>query len=300
MTEIQLSELICMDSPQAIFEEVRNILSKVFPNINTDKLDCAFEAATHLFLGKYPGYRSCLAKYHDLQHTTDAFLAMARLIHGCVIAGEELKPQNAILSLIATLFHDSGYIQEENDIEGTGAKYTLVHVQRSALFLKKYGRLHNMADYEIEMGTAMILNTELRADPASITIRDKDCALLGRMLGAADLLAQMADRTYLEKILLLYSEFKEGGIGNFENEIDLLRKSLEFFDVIEKRLLSFKHWGDYMQNHFKSRWDLDSDLYGQAIEKHKQYLGKLVKMSDAEVLSNLRRGKAADKHSPLP
>ena len=34
--------------------------------------------------------------------------------------------------------HDTGYIQTLDDNFGTGAKYTLQHVSRSILFMKKY------------------------------------------------------------------------------------------------------------------------------------------------------------------
>jgi len=297
MPEIQLSELVCMDSPQAVLEEVRLILGKALPGINTDPVDCAFEAAISLFIGEYPGYRSCLAKYHDLHHTTDVFLAMARLIHGCLLSGAKLSRERVFISLDAALFHDAGYIQEDHDTEGTGAKYTAVHVRRSAEFFKKYGQHHNMDLPEIEAGMSMILNTDIKTDVSSIKFQDDECALLGQMLGAADLLAQMADRTYLEKLLHLYREFEEGGIGGFENETDLLRKSLNFFNMIEDRLSAFNVCGDYMRNHFRARWDLDMDLYGKAMARHKKYLEKLVKMSDNEMLANLRRGNAESKAS---
>jgi len=46
--------------------------------------------------------------------------------------------QLAINLLNAALFHDTGYIQEKSDDEGTGAKYTSIHVKRSIQFLDKH------------------------------------------------------------------------------------------------------------------------------------------------------------------
>jgi len=70
-----------------------------------------------------------------LRHTTDTFLAMARMIHGATLEGETFSERHINLGLIAALLHDSGYIQSESDLQGTGAKYTASHVQRSIDFL---------------------------------------------------------------------------------------------------------------------------------------------------------------------
>ena len=78
------------------------------------------------------------------------------------------------------------------------------------------------------------------ADPRDIT--------LGHLLGTADMIAQMADRCYLEKCRdRLYAEFVLGGValpfsdGNpqvkYASGLDLLRQTPEFVsDVREKRL----------------------------------------------------------------
>ena len=91
-----------------------------------------------LFRGNYPGYQKCNTWYHDLKHTTDCLLAMARLLHGASLNGLPLPDRDVVLGLTAALFHDTGYIQAEDDLEGTGAKYTLVHVERSVAFMEKY------------------------------------------------------------------------------------------------------------------------------------------------------------------
>ena len=44
--------------------------------------------------------------------------------------------------------------------------------------------------------------------------------ILGKMLGTADLLGQMSDRTYLEKLPFLYLEFKHAGIDGVGTELD--------------------------------------------------------------------------------
>ena len=37
------------------------------------------------------GYRACNTRYHDVDHTTAITLAMIRLIHGAVAAGERFE-----------------------------------------------------------------------------------------------------------------------------------------------------------------------------------------------------------------
>jgi hypothetical protein len=63
---------------------------------------------------------------------------MARLMHGASLNGLTLPERDTALGLIAALFHDTGYIQSDTDVVGTGAKYTLVHVERSLAFIEIY------------------------------------------------------------------------------------------------------------------------------------------------------------------
>jgi hypothetical protein len=116
------------------------------------------------------------------------------------------------------------------------------------------------------------------------------------MLGAADLLAQMADRTYLSKLLFLYHEFREGKVGDYESEVDLLRKTVGFFDFINHRLetvLGATH--RLMRSHFASRWGIHGDLYDEAIEKQKNYLKQILEMSDTDPRDYLRREGIVDR-----
>ncbi len=56
------------------------------------------------------------------------------------------------------------------------------------------------------------------------------------MLGSADLLGQMSDRAYLEKLLFLYKEFREAGIPGFNTEFDIIRKTVDFYEITVQRL----------------------------------------------------------------
>ena len=291
----QLSNLIPMDSPQAVLEEVKFILSRISTDLDPTPLTAAFHMIVDLFSGQYPGYRACNTEFHDIHHTNHVFLAMARLIHGAVVDGEKLSPHQTTLGLMAAMFHDSGYIQEISDTTGTGAKYTVNHVDRSMDLFAKFGERIGMPNRDISSVQAIILCTNLSVDIDTIKFRDALIRLLGQLMGAADVLAQMADRIYIEKLLFLYREFRESGMGGYDSELDLLRKTVGFYDFITKRLSSSLGGVDrFMRSHFRTRWDIDQDLYKIAIAKQKGYLRDILQAPDASLLDHLKRGGIAE------
>jgi len=292
----QFAALIRMDSPEAVLEEVQVILKLISADFDTKPVALAFNTTVNLFNGNYPGYRACNTEYHDLRHTTDAFLSMARLIHGAVLDGKNFSDRHIILGLIAALFHDTGYIQEEHDIEGTGAKHTKNHVQRSMDFLKQSGPKHGLTDTEIAAAQTMILCTEFTVGITAVEFPGAEIELLGKMLGTADLLAQTADRTYLEKLLFLYREFKEAGIGDYQSEVDLLKKTIGFYDFIARRIATVLDATDrFMHSHFASRWNINANLYQRAIEKQRDYLQQILEIPDSDPRDHLKRDGIVNK-----
>lgn len=296
MNDLQLSNLIPMESPEAVLEEAIVILDLISPDFDAVPVDSAFKATVNLFNGKYPGYRACNTEYHDLHHTIDTFLAMARLIHGAVLDGETFTGRQILLGLVTALLHDAGYIQEEHDTEGTGSKYTASHVQRSMDFLERHGSELGLSYEEIVEGRAIILCTDLAVDISTIGFASAKGELLGKMLGTADILAQMADRIYLEKLMFLYHEFKEAGIGDYESEVDLLRKTLAFYDFIAWRLKTTLDAIDrFMSSHFTLRWSIKENLYHVAIEKQKKHLRKIMEIPNSDPRNHLKRDGIVDK-----
>lgn len=291
----KLSDLIPMDSPSAVLDEVKIILNMISPTFNDAKVTSVFILTLNLYNGNYQGYQACNTEYHDLQHTTDTFLAMARLIHGAIIHGASFTDHEINLGLSAALLHDAGYIQKRHDKHGTGAKYTANHVQRSMDFFEHYGHEYGLSDQDISAGRTMILCTDLTANLSNINFPSKNIAVLGQMLGAADFLAQMADRIYLEKLLFLYQEFKEAKVGGYESEIDLLKKTVGFYDFIAKRMSTALGMTDqFMIHHFVARWGIMNDLYREAIEGQKNYL-KQILSQDSDPRDYLRRNEIVAK-----
>lgn len=285
-----------MESPEAVLEEAIVILNLISPDFDAVPVGSAFKATVNLFNGKYPGYRACNTEYHDLHHTIDTFLAMVRLIHGAVLDGETFTDRQILLGLVAALLHDAGYIQEEHDTEGTGSKYTTSHVQRSMNFLEGHGSEFGLSYEEIVEGRAIILCTDLSVDISTIEFASAKGKMLGKMLGSADILAQMADRIYLEKLMFLYHEFKEAGIADYKSDVDLLRKTLAFYDFIARRLKTTLDAIDrFMSSHFALRWGIKENLYHVAIEKQKKHLHKIMEIPNSDPRNHLKRDGIVDK-----
>jgi hypothetical protein len=291
MKEMQLSRIVNMENPQSVLDEVRTIALMMFQEFNFDTLDQIFKDIVRLFKGEYPGYRECNTEYHNLKHTTDTFLAMARLVHGAFVSGENFSREQITLGLICALMHDTGYIQTLDDDIGTGAKYTGIDTKRSIVFMDKYIADSGFSKEDFKYYPNILICTGLDTEIKEIQFDSLQTELMCKILGTADLLGQMADRTYLEKLLFLFYEFKEGGIMGYDNELDLLKKTMDFYDMTQKRFANKLDWmNKYMRYHFKARWNLDKDLYMEAIEKHISYLRFILENYEKDYRGHLKRG----------
>jgi hypothetical protein len=292
-----------MDSPQSIFDEVKLIASLIKPDFNYLHLDKAYADVYHLFQGEYPGYRKCNTLYHDFRHTLAVFLAMARLMHGYVVSEKIGFTEKEInIGLISALMHDTGYQQTTDDTEGTGAKHTLTHVQRSIDFVRHFYRDDEYFRDSLISFQDILNCTGLKEKVREIEFTAPNIRLLGLMLGTADLLGQMADRHYLEKLVFLFHEFQEANIDTFSSELDLLKKTIDFYEATKKRFATdFGGVNRYMASHFQNRWETDDDLYQTGIERNIRYLNIVLKSDEAEYRHHLRRAdlmKIIEKEKP--
>jgi hypothetical protein len=280
MLNTKLYDLVRTDSAEALLDEVLLILKRISPDFDDAAVTHAYITAIGLYEGMYTGYQACNTEFHDLRHSMETFLAMARLIHGATLDGKVFSHEQITLGLTASILHDAGYIQENGDRVGTGAKHTGTHVQRSMNFLAHYGKDQGLSRESIAAGRAMILCTDLSVDFRTIVFPSTEIELLGKILGTADLLAQMADRTYLEKLLFLYHEFSEAKIGGYESEVDLLKKTVEFYEFIAHRLETTLDASDrFMASHFAARWNIPKNLYHESILRQKNYLTQILQKS---------------------
>jgi hypothetical protein len=115
LSQNDVSNRVNVEDPQAVKKMVLDIFGQRYPHYSWVVLERAFDDAYALFTGQYPGYLACDTPYHDLRHTMDITLAMTRLIDGHDKSHGErdrLGPERALLGVITSLFHDSGYMRQ--------------------------------------------------------------------------------------------------------------------------------------------------------------------------------------------
>ncbi|MBN2124286.1 MAG: HD domain-containing protein [Deltaproteobacteria bacterium] len=291
-------DLRFITDPEDVLEEIRTIVSRMGGPFEVDLFEGMYRETVRLFRGECPGYRACNTKYHNLEHTVSVVLATARLMHGCSLHAQMFQPRNVLLSLVAALLHDVGLIQSEDDTEGTGAKYTVGHEERSVVFLERHLPERGFSYLEIADCASFIRCTILSLPPSAISFSSPECEVIGKIVGTADLLAQMADRCYLEKLLLLFREFEEACLPGFDSELTLLKKTIDFYRNVTRTRLNKQLGGvhAHMAAHFRNRWGVDRDLYAESISKNMDYLKSLTIHCEESItcyLKNLRRGGIA-------
>jgi hypothetical protein len=269
-----------------VYTAVSDLLTARYLGVQLATLRDAFDTFTKLYAGTLPGYYGCDTWYHDAQHSLDCALAMARLVDGhdrSVAESERLGEHRAMLGIIIALFHDAGYIRKAGDKAENGAEFTLNHVRRSGEFLADYLPGIGFED-DVERTRQLVHFTGYEMALDKIEVSDPKDRLLGYMLGTADILAQTADRCYLEKCRdFLYHEFEICGLAGagtadgpkpiYSSPEDLLLKSPEFNRKLwEERLDGyFESCYRYMDRHFGS-----GNPYVDTIHDHMRRLDALI------------------------
>jgi hypothetical protein len=195
----------------AVQNEVQSIFSALFPEASGTFIPESFAWAEEWFSGRYPGYQAIDARYHDLEHTLQGTLCLARILRGRHFAGVRpvLTPKAFELGLYAILMHDTGYLKRVDDTEGTGAKYTATHVRRSGEFARQFLSEKGFNASDTHSVQNMIRCTGVNVDLSTIPFTSELERAVGFALGTADLLGQMAATDYVEKLPVLYLEFAE-------------------------------------------------------------------------------------------
>jgi hypothetical protein len=120
----------------------------------------------------------------------DCLLVTAKLIHGASLNGIVFTQRDVTLGLISALMHDTGYIQAEEDNTGTGAKYTVCHIQRSIEFMKKYFHDNAFPSEYLPICSNFLRCTGLDVKIAEIKFQSREHEILGQIVGTATLLGK--------------------------------------------------------------------------------------------------------------
>lgn len=252
-----------------VLDEIKTIYKEHYNETNIENIKTIFNDIIDLFSGKKHGFQKCDTVYHNLQHTLQVIFVFLKIIQGWNQKEKSSKISKEFIhiGIIAALLHDVGYLKTEDDVDGTGGKYTFIHIQRGIDFARNYLFMRGFGEDQIGSVKNILICTGLKIDYKSFPFRSRDERIIGYALGTADLIAQMAAEDYPEKLPLLYSEFEEAyqheGIENlkrsgaliFESADDLIKKTPFFYEKIVKNRLKrmgsmYKYLSDDSTNHY--------------------------------------------------
>ena len=298
LSQNDVTNRVNVEDPERVRDVVLGLFHARFPGADVSPLTHAFDDFRALFEGRFPGYLACDTLYHDMRHTLDMTLAMARLLDGherSAAPAERLGPRRAMLGVMVALLHDSGYLKRnsEADIEN-GAVFTKIHVSRSADFISAYlPRLGFGA--QAALAAQLVHFTGYEMEIEDIRVEEPKDRLLGCMVGTADLIGQMSDRMYLEKCReFLYREFVLGRVAReqlvdgreivrYTSPQDLIVKTPGFYEYVARTRIEKKLGGvvRYVQSHFDG-----PDLYQAEIDRNIDFLRRAIESAE---LDRLRR-----------
>ena len=286
-----------VEDPAQVRDSVLALFSARYPGADFTALRRGFNDFTALFSGCYPGYLACDTLYHDMRHSLDMTLALARLVDGhdrVVGESEQIGPRRAALGVLVALLHDSGYLKRSSEAAvDNGAVFTKVHVSRSADFIASYLPKIAFAE-EAQLASRLVHFTGYEMDVDDIRVDDPRDRTVGCMVGAADLIGQMSDRMYLEKVRsFLYEEFVWGQIARevidgrevvrYTSADDLIIKTPGFYEYVARSRIEKKLGGvdRYAEAHFGG-----ASLYQTEIERNMNFLRATIETAE---LHRLRR-----------
>ena len=293
-----VSNRINVETPVAVRDAVLELFAARYPGSDFKPLERGFADFWALFTGRYPGYLACDTLYHDLRHTLDMTLAMARLIDGhdrSCTPTDRLGARRAMLGILIALLHDSGYLKRSSEAAvGNGAVFTKVHVSRSADFISAYLPKIGFAR-EASLASRLVHFTGYEMDVADIQVEDPRDRMIGFMVGTADLIGQMSDRMYLEKVRrFLYEEFVWAKIARerlpdgreivrYSSPEDLILKTPSFYEHVARTRIDRKlgRADRFADSHFDG-----PSLYQAEIDRNMGFLREAIDTAD---LNRLRR-----------
>lgn len=297
-----------VEDPEQVRDSVVRLLGARFPGSDLAPIARGFDDFRALFEGTFPGYLACDTLYHDMRHTLDMTLAMARLIDGherSSAPADRLGPRRAMLGVLIALLHDSGYVKRNSEAQvPNGAVYTKVHVSRSADFMSAYLPPLGFA-VEAPLAARLVHFTGYEMEIDDIRVEDPKDRMLGWMVGTADLIGQMSDRMYLEKCRdFLYQEFVWGEVAReklsdgrevvrYASPEDLIIKTPGFYEYVARSRIERKlgNVDRYAESHFDG-----PNLYQSEIDRNMVFLRRLVETADFGRMRRFCYSLSAQRH----
>ncbi|MCU0518821.1 MAG: metal-dependent phosphohydrolase [Oscillatoria sp. Prado101] len=216
------------------------------------------------------------ALYHNVEHTILVSLVGQEVLRGKHIREGGVSCEDWLHFTISLLCHDIGYVKgvcrKDRPAEGlyatgidgkmvilpagaTDASLTPYHVDRGKLFINERFGGHRLIDAEV-----IKRNIELTRFPVPKDEDHQDTINYPGLVRAADLIGQLSDPRYLQKISALFYEFEETGAN---------------------KGLGYRHPGDLRQNYPKFYWNVvyayiqDGLRYLELTQEGKQIIANL-------------------------
>ena len=298
LNQNDVTNRVNVEDPVRVRDAILTLYAARYPGADLAALERAFGDFKALFEGTFPGYLACDTLYHDMRHTLDMTLALARLVDGhdraCATA-DRLGPRRAVLAVLIALLHDSGYLKRtsESTVEN-GAVFTKTHVSRGADFLSAYLPEVGFAA-EAALAARLVHFTGYEMEIDEIRVEDPKDRMIGCLVGTADLIGQMSDRMYLEKCReFLYREFVWGKIARerlpdghevvrYASPEDLIIKTPGFYEYVARTRIQKKlgNVDRFAEAHFDG-----PSLYQAEIDRNMNFLRETIETAD---FTRLRR-----------
>lgn len=188
------------------------------------------------------------APYHNLEHTQQVLVVGQALLQGKHSCNKAISPRDWLNMMVALLCHDVGYVRGlcTEDDRGTGRYSTghsgqvvdipqartdaclaPYHVDRSQQFVLETLSHHPLIDLDV-----VLTCIELTRFPVPEGDLYQDSIGLPGLCRVADLVGQLSDPHYLQKLPTLYCEFEETGMAQtwgYESAADLRASYPHFY-----------------------------------------------------------------------
>ena len=167
------------------------------------------------------------APYHDLGHTICVTMVGQEVLKGKHLREGGVSPHHWMQFIISLLCHDIGYVRGicKNDRGGrcvidaeqntttlppgaTDASLTPYHIERGKLFVRERFAKNRSIDVD-----DICANIEHTRFPVPVENERKAESGYPALLGASDLIGQLADPNYMRKGSALFNEFAETGMN---------------------------------------------------------------------------------------
>lgn len=284
-----------INDAEEVEAQVGQIVHRFAPGHDLARIGETFALLRGAFRGELAGYAELKTRYHDSEHTNEVVLCAARMLHGMHLAGRGLDADHIDAALIGALMHDFGYLMRDDEAtnsSSTGAQFTAVHVARGVDFVRdQLPGLIDLPDTIRDATIKVIQLTDHGQHPDWVKFDNPQQQLAACATASADLVGQMANRQYLERLVFLYFEFREARIPGFGDIHDLMEKTTDFYSVTRTRIdRDLQGLVMYLRQHFAQAQGTERNFYMESIDRNLHYLNTLIHESRAKRLEKLKRG----------